>query len=46
MDFTGQRPIVAEMEPMMAWVDRLETQLATRVAEVLASDCVHKKSLT
>ncbi len=46
MDFTGQRPIVVETEPMMAWVDRLETQLATRVAELLASDCVFKKSLT
>ncbi|MEI6358458.1 MAG: hypothetical protein WCP53_15360 [Verrucomicrobiota bacterium] len=46
MDFTGQRPIVVETEPMMAWVDALETQLATLAVEFLASDFVLKKSLT
>ena len=41
-----QRPIVVGTEPMLALADRLQTQLATRVAELLASDCVFKKSLT
>lgn len=41
-----QRRIMVKVLQRMAWVDRLETQLATRVAELLASDCVFKKSLT
>jgi len=42
----AQRRIVGKVLQRMAWVDGLETQLATRVAELLASDCVLKKSLT
>ena len=42
----AQRWIVGKVLQRMAWVDGLETQLATRVAELLASDCVFKKSLT
>lgn len=46
MPLAQQRRIVAEVEQLMALVDGLETQLATRVAELLASDFVLKKSLT
>gem|GEM_PF-4292152 len=42
----AQRWIVGKVLQRMAWVDGLETQLATRVAELLASDFVLKKSLT
>ncbi len=45
MDFIGQRRIVVKVKQWMALADALETQLATLVAGLLASDFVLKKSL-
>jgi hypothetical protein len=46
MAFIGRCRIVAEVEPMMALARGSETQLATLVPGLLASDFVLKKSLT